>query len=95
MKNKKRLGKGLSALIPSFDTSLNETADGTILIKEIIPNKNQPRLEFNEKDMQDLTLSIKTHGVIQPITVRQLKNKKFELIAGERRLRASKNAGLV
>jgi len=96
MKDKKRLGKGLSALIPSFDTSLNETViDGTILIKNIIPNKNQPRLEFNENDMNDLTLSIKTHGVIQPIAVRQLTNKKFELIAGERRVRASKNAGLI
>ena len=95
MKNKKRLGKGLGALIPSFDTSLNETViDGTILIKNIISNKNQPRLVFNEDAMKDLTLSIKTHGVIQPITVRQLTNKKFELIAGERRLRASKSAGL-
>ena len=96
MKDKKRLGKGLSALIPSFDTSLNETViDGTILIQDIIPNKNQPRLEFNKEDMKDLELSIQTHGVIQPITVRQLKNKKFELIAGERRLRASKSAGLI
>ena len=61
-----------------------------IHIDEISENQNQPRLNFNEKEIEDLALSIKKFGLIQPITVRQKTNNKYELIAGERRLRAFK-----
>ena len=73
------------------------------LIKVIIPkvtwinkieiNKDQPRKSFNEEKIKELSLSIKQHGIIQPITVRRIDNDKFQLISGERRFRASKLIG--
>lgn len=63
-------------------------------IEKISPNKYQPRSNFSENDLNELTLSIKEQGVIQPLIVRAVSNDTFELIAGERRLRASKLAGL-
>lgn len=93
---KRGLGKGLSALI-SDDVLLEEksTKESVIYmdINLIIPNENQPRQEFDQEALDDLANSIKTHGVIQPITVRKIDNK-YEIIAGERRWRASKIAGL-
>ena len=59
----------------------------------IDPNPFQPRIDFNENDLQDLSNSIRKHGIIQPIIIRQ-KGDRYELIAGERRLRAGKKAGL-
>ena len=95
---KKGLGKGLKALIPEYD-SVNENNHGNeILISSIIPNKNQPRSDFSsenaKKALEDLSNSIRENGVLQPVTVRQIKNNNYELVAGERRLRASKIAGL-
>lgn len=64
-------------------------------VDHIRANPNQPRKEFDEVRLEELGESIKTHGLIQPITVRYIGEKRFELISGERRLRASKLAGLV
>ncbi len=64
-----------------------------INIEEIVPNKNQPRKEFNQKELEELSNSIKNHGIIQPILIQKIKNG-YEIIAGERRLRAGKLAGL-
>ena len=89
----KRLGKGLDALIPSYATESSHI-DGAVPIDQITPNRNQPRQEFDPKKMEELTASIKENGIIQPLTVRELEEGNFELIAGERRLRAAKDAGL-
>ena len=89
----KRLGKGLDALIPSYATDDNHI-DGAVPLTQIIPNRNQPRQEFNPEQMEELTASIKENGILQPLTVRELEGGNFELIAGERRLRAAKDAGL-
>ena len=89
----KRLGKGLDALIPSYATESSHI-DGAVPITQITPNRNQPRQEFDSKKLEELTASIKENGIIQPLTVRELEEGNFELIAGERRLRAAKNAGL-
>ena len=63
-------------------------------ISKISPNKKQPRQNFDEKDIQELANSIKNQGLIQPIIVRDIGNDSFEIIAGERRWRASQLAGL-
>ena len=89
----KRLGKGLDALIPSYAMD-DRHIDGAVPLTQIIPNRNQPRQEFNPEQMEELTASIKENGILQPLTVRELENGDFELIAGERRLRAAKDAGL-
>ncbi len=101
MAKKSPLGKGLGALIDNskFETKPVEEAISTgavaeINIKDIELNPFQPREDFNEESLKELTESIKQHGIIQPITVRKLKNGKFQLISGERRLRSSKDAGL-
>ncbi len=101
MAKKSPLGKGLEALIDNskFETKPVEEAISTgavaeIDIKDIELNPFQPREDFNEESLKELTESIKQHGIIQPITVRKLKNGKFQLISGERRLRSSKDAGL-
>jgi ParB family chromosome partitioning protein len=91
------LGKGLGALI---DTEEPEIVSGTssineILISEIEPNPDQPRKHFDAEAMIELSESIKQIGVIQPITLRKVDENKYQIIAGERRFRASKMAGLV
>lgn len=94
---KRGLGKGLSALISEEvvidDNKSSKEFIENIDINLIIPNENQPRREFDKEALSDLTNSIKAHGLIQPIIVRKVKNK-YEIIAGERRFRASKAAGL-
>ncbi len=91
----KRLGKGLEALITSYTTKDGDRyLDGAVPIEQIIANRNQPRQDFNPKEMQKLTDSIKANGILQPLTVRDLDDGKFELIAGERRLRSAREAGL-
>ena len=91
----KRLGKGLEALISSYSTDdEGRYVDGAVPIDQIISNRNQPRKEFNTDQMEELTASIKEAGILQPLTVREIGEDKFELIAGERRLRAAKQAGL-
>ena len=92
-KIKKGLGRGLSSLIGETKV---ESKTNKLLLSDIIPNKFQPRKNFDENNLEDLTNSIKERGVIQPIIVRKsnLDNSKYEIIAGERRWLAAKKAGL-
>ena len=92
-KIKKGLGRGLSSLIGETKIEIQKNI---LPINELVPNKFQPRKTFDEANLQDLTKSIKERGIIQPIIVRQSSEykKKFEIIAGERRLIAAKKAGL-
>ena len=90
---KKGLGRGLSSLIGETKV---ETKINKLLLSEIIPNKYQPRKNFDDENLNDLTNSIKERGVIQPIIVRKSSNdnSKYEIIAGERRWLAARKAGL-
>ena len=92
-KIKKGLGRGLSSLIGETKV---ETKINKLLLSDIVPNKYQPRKIFDEENLKDLTKSIKERGVIQPIIVRSSNsgNSKYEIIAGERRWLAARNAGL-
>jgi len=105
-KKKSVLGRGLGALLEANDTTertkekqitaapLNQA--GVVInipLDQIEVNPFQPRSTFEEESLNELADSIRIHGVIQPITVRRIENNKFQLIAGERRLRASKLAG--
>ncbi len=92
-KIKKGLGRGLSSLIG--ETKI-ETKTNKLSLSEIVPNKYQPRKNFDEENLVDLTNSIKERGVIQPIIVRvsNSDNSKYEIIAGERRWLAARKAGL-
>lgn len=95
MSTKKGLGKGLGALLG--DSMLQqENAEGvtTLPVYRIEPNPLQPRKAFDEEELQALADSIAAHGLIQPLTVRALPNGCYQIIAGERRWRASKLAGL-
>lgn len=95
MAKKKGLGKGLGALLSasSFEDVIDEKDYiEEIDIESIIPNKNQPRKNFSKESLEGLKESIENHGIIQPIIVRK-KGTKYEIIAGERRYRASKLAG--
>ena len=87
--NKKQngLGRGLDAILPNIETP-------EISISRIETNPFQPRNKFDEETLQELAVSIKELGIIQPITVRKLSFDKYQLISGERRLRASEIAGL-
>jgi ParB family chromosome partitioning protein len=88
------LGKGLGALIPEVAPGKEEQKDYFFCDIDLIrPNRFQPRLNFSEEDLQELTGSIKTQGILQPLLVRKDENG-YELIAGERRLRAAKRARL-
>ena len=95
--NRKALGKGIEALIPSFENGTSESEHTTgsvdLLIDEIVPNRLQPRKHFNDEQLEELENSIREHGVIQPIIVQKGQNS-YELIVGERRWRASKKVGL-
>jgi len=98
------LGKGLSSLIPQqglrkiirHETGLADNNDKIwhIPISEIVPNSEQPRKTFSHQEMEDLVASVKKYGVLQPIVVTEKTDGGYELIAGERRLRASQIAGL-
>jgi len=102
--NKKQLGKGIRALLSSMDA--DEEVDRKSLSKELsknvalIPitwieaNPFQPRKDFDNETIESLARSIKTHGIIQPLTLRRLSEENYQIIAGERRFRASKIAGL-
>jgi len=105
--NKDAIGKGLRSLLSNIDQDLKTTA-GTlktnvveqvttttrIPLGDIQVNPKQPRRDFDETALSELAASIKTHDIIQPLTVTKLANGKYQLIAGERRFRASKIAGL-
>ena len=92
-KNKKGLGRGLSSLIGDSDIIVTTKK---ISISSIVPNKFQPRKRFEKESLEELSNSIRERGIIQPLIVRKSEDKenKYELIAGERRLQASQNAGL-
>ena len=102
---KKGLGRGLNALLSVYDdeetveTPVNTTKTeikglNEIKISDIQPNPNQPRKHFDETALNELAASIKIHGVIQPIVINEENNGKYMIIAGERRWRAAKIAGL-
>ena len=89
------LGRGLGALLG--ETALQEQAQTgiqTLPLQKIEPNPDQPRHSFNEEALAELAESIRIHGVIQPLTVRKLPNGYYQIIAGERRWRAARMAGL-
>lgn len=99
------LGKGLGSLIPQQKShkligknkskaTVNDSQIWHIPISEVVPNSEQPRKNFSHQELEDLIASIKKHGIIQPITVTESGDGGYELIAGERRLRASQMAGL-
>ena len=100
---KSALGRGLSVLLNnsdsySVDNNLTEekikVGVVAIPVSQIATNPYQPRTNFNEENIAELAESIKNLGIVQPITVRKLEDEKFQLIAGERRVRASKKIGL-
>lgn len=100
--SKRRLGRGLAALIgemdqpmPTGNTPVNVSADRMVPIENITRNPRNPRRHFDESELQDLASSIRQHGIVQPIVTRTLPDGQFEIIAGERRWRASQLAGLV
>src|SRR5688572_3247718 len=104
MSKKPALGRGLSALLENAKTDITTKGIGenaavvnsvsVIKIKSIETNPFQPRTNFEENALQELSDSIKQHGIIQPITVRKLGYDRYQLISGERRFRASQMAGL-
>ena len=92
-KKQSGLGKGLGALM--LENSVDEmVATNTLPLNEIMPNKEQPRKTFDEGALQELADSIVQHGVLQPLLVRPLASGGYQLVAGERRWRASRMAGL-
>lgn len=106
--NKEALGKGIRSLLQSIDADLKtgtgnlkpavvETATGVLRIPvdSIDANPKQPRRDFDETALKELADSIKTHDIIQPVTVTKMPSGRYRLISGERRLRAAKLAGLI
>lgn len=100
---KKALGRGLSALLEGSDleqapreVQVNQLVGSVanILIDDIEANPFQPRTDFDRAELADLAMSIQHQGIIQPVTLRKLGNDRFQLIAGERRLKAARVAGL-
>ena len=87
------LGKGLDALFVDNDTK--DSGNMMLRISSIEPNREQPRKQFDEDALMELADSIRQHGVIQPLLVRPLDNGMYQLVAGERRWRASRMAGLI
>lgn len=102
-KTPNRLGRGLGTLLGGADIPIGaesvagiKSDPGTLIkIESIDVNPHQPRLDFDPKALDELAASITTYGLIQPITVRPISNGKYQLISGERRLRAAKIAGLI
>ena len=95
MASNKGLGKGLGALLGDFQEESTEKTPYRLLpIHKVEPNKNQPRQDFDEEELQALAESIRIHGVLQPLTVRELPSGYYQIIAGERRWRASRMAEL-
>ena len=95
MASNKGLGKGLGALLGDFETEAAEkSAYQQLPIYKVEPNPDQPRRDFDEEELQALSDSIGEHGIIQPLTVRQMGSGYYQIIAGERRWRAARIAGL-
>ena len=99
-KQKKVLGRGLDALLgdpdnSNFSNDMNKNSNSfQISLEKIYVNRNQPRTNFDSNEIDNLVVSIKELGIIQPITVRKINDDKYEIISGERRYRASKIANL-
>ncbi|MDX2362829.1 MAG: ParB/RepB/Spo0J family partition protein [Crocinitomicaceae bacterium] len=100
-KKRPALGKGLSALLENADTDITSSETSAVVgsiseipIEKIEANPFNPRSNFEKEALQELSASIATHGIIQPLTVRKLGRDKYQLISGERRFRASQLAGL-
>ena len=95
MANNNGLGRGLGALLGDFDEAIPEKGPYQVLpIHKVEPNSSQPRQDFDEEELQQLAESIAMHGVIQPLTVRELSGGYYQIVAGERRWRAARQAGL-
>ena len=96
MASQKGLGKGLGALLGDFsDEPIEKSAYQKLPIYKVEPNPDQPRRDFDEEELQALADSIQEHGIIQPLTVRELRSGYYQIIAGERRWRAARLANLV
>jgi ParB family chromosome partitioning protein len=100
--SKRRLGRGLAALIgemdqplPAADATPSVNPDRLVPIENITRNPRNPRRQFDDAELQDLASSIRQHGIVQPVVVRSLVEGQYEIIAGERRWRAAQLAGLV
>ena len=94
-KKQKGLGRGLGALLGDFEETAQESSAYRLLpIYKVEPNPDQPRQDFDEEELQTLADSISVHGVIQPLTVRETAGGYYQIIAGERRWRAARLAGL-
>src|SRR5687768_10936993 len=96
---KKALGRGLGALIPSKPVAQASAAAPSagfaeVRLDQISPNPYQPRRTFNDASIEELSRSVREHGIIQPLVVTKLSDNKYRLIAGERRFRAAQKAGL-
>ncbi len=95
MASNKGLGRGLGALLQDFDTPQTENTPYRLLpLHKVEPKADQPRQDFDEEALASLAESIREHGIIQPLTVRELPSGYFQIIAGERRWRAARMAGL-
>ena len=95
MASQKGLGKGLGALLGDFNDSPQEKSPYQLLpIYKVEPNPDQPRHDFDEEELQNLAESIMEHGVVQPLTVREVNGGYYQIIAGERRWRAARMANL-
>lgn len=98
--SKRRLGRGLAALIGEMDQPPDTQESSTPVSDKLVPiefvsrNANNPRRQFDETDLQDLSRSIAQHGIVQPVVVRPSGEGRFEIIAGERRWRAAQRSGL-
>ena len=92
MAKRSGLGKGLDALF--IDNNTEDGSIATLKISEIEPNKNQPRTVFSEQALRELSDSIRIHGVLQPLVVRPMDSGGYQIVAGERRWRAARMAGL-
>ena len=99
--SRKRLGRGLAALIGEIDQPIQSqskpavSADRTVPIEHVSRNPRNPRRSFDPADLEDLSRSIRQHGIVQPVMVRRAGEDRYEIIAGERRWRAAQMAGLV
>ena len=96
MASNKGLGRGLGALLGDFSDEpvYEKSAYQMLPIYKVEPNRDQPRQDFDEEELQNLADSISVHGIIQPLTVRELPSGYYQIIAGERRWRAARLAGM-
>ena len=95
MASQKGLGRGLGALLGDFDQdAVEDSAYKLLPLHRVEPNPDQPRQDFDEEELAALAESIRVHGVLQPLTVRETGGGYYQIIAGERRWRASRMAGL-